>query len=85
MTEWIVRVTESKRSIGEQNRQVEIGDFDPAADRLLVLYDPALHPAPLLTVETGDHGDTLLLDGVRLASLTNGASIDLSRITLRAA
>lgn len=65
---------------------MQITDFDPAADTLVVLYDPALHPDPQLTVQAEDSGaTTLLLDGVALASLTNGAALDLGAITLRAA
>ena len=65
---------------------MQITDFDPAADSLVVLYDPAMHPDPQLTVQTEDNGaTTLLLDGIALASLTNGAGLELGAITLRAA
>lgn len=66
---------------------IQITDFNPAEDALMVLYDPHLHPDPQLSVESNtDQGmSTLLLDGVPLANLTNGAHLDLAAITLRAA
>lgn len=65
---------------------MQITDFDPAADSLVVLYDASLHPDPQLSVQAEDSGaTTLLLDGVALASLTNGAALDLGSITLRSA
>ncbi len=64
---------------------MQITDFDPMADALVVLYDPALHPDPQLTVKAGENGAMMLhLDGVALASLTNGAMLDLQAIVLRA-
>lgn len=64
---------------------VQITDFDPAEDSLVVLYDAALHPDPQLTLGIGGGATILMLDGVAVASLTNGASIDLSAVQLQAA
>lgn len=64
---------------------VQITDFDPAEDGLVVVYDAALHPDPQLTVNSGGGSTFLLLDGVPLASLTNGAALDLSLVQLQAA
>lgn len=64
---------------------VQITDFDPAEDGLVVVYDAALHPDPQLTVSSGNGSTFLLLDGVPLASLTNGAALDLSMVRLQAA
>ena len=64
---------------------VQITDFDPAEDHLVVMYDQVLHPTPELTLHQGEGTTTLLLDGVPLARLTNGAMLDLSQVQLRAA
>lgn len=64
---------------------VQISDFDPAEDRLVVMYDAALHPDPQLTLQSGGGVTVLLLDGVPLASLTNGAALDLNAVLLQAA
>ncbi len=72
--------------VGADDPPMQITDFDPTADSLVVLYDPILHPDPQLSFKADDNGAvTLLLDGVPLASLTNGAQLDLGAITLRAA
>ncbi len=64
---------------------VQITDFNPAEDELVVLYDSTLHPDPALTLQTGPDATLLLLDGVPLANLTNGATVDLAAIRLQAA
>lgn len=73
--------------IGAGDPPMQICDFNPDEDHLVVLYDADMHPDPQLTVEESEDGSsaTLLIDGVPLANLTNGASVDLSQITLRAA
>lgn len=65
----------------------QITDFDPAEDGLVVIYDAALHPEPHLSLvtEAGSTAATLLLDGVPLVSLANGAGLDLGSVQLRAA
>lgn len=73
--------------IGPDDPPMQITDFNPAEDALVVLYDAVRHPDPQITLET-DHDSgaiRLLLDGVTLANLTNSAGIDLGAITLRAA
>jgi Ca2+-binding RTX toxin-like protein len=64
---------------------MQITDFDPAEDDLVVIYDSALHPDPQLSLTAGNGATLLLLDGVPLASLTAGANIDLAAIRLQAA
>lgn len=64
---------------------VQITDFDPAEDQLVVMYDASLHPDPQLTLQSGSGATILLLDGVPLASLTNGAALDLGAVQLQAA
>lgn len=63
---------------------MQITDFNPAEDSLLVLYDASLHPDPQLSLQSGSNGTTLLLDGVPLANLTT-SGINLASITLQAA
>lgn len=63
----------------------QITDFDAAEDSLVVLYDPALHPQPVLTLQQPDGGAaTLLLDGVPLVNLGPATGLDLAAIQLRA-
>jgi Ca2+-binding RTX toxin-like protein len=64
---------------------VQITDFDPAEDQLVVIYDAALHPAASLSLQAAGGSTILLLDGVPLASLTNGAEVELGAIRLQAA
>lgn len=73
--------------IGPNDPPMQITDFNPAEDALVVLYDAAQHPDPRITLETDQDGGAirLLLDGVTLANFTNAAGIDLGAITLRAA
>lgn len=64
---------------------VQITDFDPSEDQLVVMYDAELHPDPQLSVGNGNGATILMLDGVPVASLTNGAALNLAEIQLRAA
>lgn len=65
---------------------VEITDFNPAEDQLVLLYDPALSTPPTASLQTDGSGNTqVLLDGQVVATLTNGGSISLGDIVLRAA
>ena len=71
--------------IGANDPPMQITDFNPHEDSLVVVYDPAVHPDPQLTMETSASGTLLLLDGVPLASLQSVDDFDLSSITLQAA
>ncbi len=71
--------------IGADDPPMQITDFNPQEDSLLVMYDAVLHPDPQLTIETSASGTTLLLDGVPLANLQSLAALDLGSITLQAA
>lgn len=63
----------------------QIIDFDPVQDQLLIQYDPQQIVDPVVTVQSGDAGETLvLLNGNLVASLTNGAGLDAGQISLRA-
>ena len=64
---------------------MQITDYNPSEDALIVLYDPAQHPDPQLSLQTTSAGTTLLLDGVALANLADIAGLDLGSITLQAA
>ncbi|MEZ5911258.1 MAG: calcium-binding protein [Paracoccaceae bacterium] len=62
-----------------------IADFDAARDEIFVVYDPAGHPDPSLTVETDPDDPALarlVLDGVCLAEIEGGAGLDPDLIRL---
>jgi Ca2+-binding RTX toxin-like protein len=63
-----------------------VTDYDSAFDKLVVIYDPAVHPDPILSLEVTPDGaeSTLLLDGTPLATV-RGDIVDLADIELRAA
>ncbi|VDC23723.1 Hemolysin, chromosomal [Pseudogemmobacter humi] len=62
-----------------------ISDYDTAEDQIVLVYDPAAHPDPAISVQpTGDgSGSLIMLDGFVLAEV-NG-SVDPSEIRLLAA
>lgn len=64
----------------------QVSDYDPALDQLVVVYDPAAIPDPVLSVETSADGteSTLLLNGAALA-VVKGGPVSLSDVVLRAA
>lgn len=63
-----------------------VADYDASLDKLIVVYDPAVHPDPVLTVEMNAEGTetTLFLDGTPMATI-RGDAVDLSDVDLRAA
>jgi hypothetical protein len=63
-----------------------VSDYDSSMDKLVVVYDPAVHPDPILSVEVAPDGSesTLLLDGAPVATV-RGDIVDLADIELRAA
>ena len=65
----------------------QISDYNPAEDDLILYYDATLHPSPVLTAEALDGGQdvTLLLDGVAVAIVRDGAGLSVEDIALRAA
>jgi Ca2+-binding RTX toxin-like protein len=58
-------------------------DFDHTLDKLIVTYDPAIHPDPVITVESNDDGTGhfILLDGSKLA-IVHGDAVDPLSIRL---
>lgn len=65
-----------------------IGDYDPAEDQLLLLYDPAIHPDPAVTVEppeTEGGAHRILIDGIPVAQVFGAARIDPADILVRPA
>lgn len=62
-----------------------VSDYVAAQDKLVVVYDPAVHPDPVLTVEAADDGgsSTLLLDGHPLV-VVRGDAINLDDVELKA-
>jgi Ca2+-binding RTX toxin-like protein len=63
-----------------------VTDYDAALDKLVVIYDPSVHPDPILSLEVTPDGSesTLLLDGLPVATV-RGDIVDLAEIDLRAA
>jgi Ca2+-binding RTX toxin-like protein len=63
-----------------------ISDYDADRDQLIIMYDPAAHPDPALTLETSDDGgqSTILLDGSPVATV-QGSAVRLDDIRLSAA
>jgi Ca2+-binding RTX toxin-like protein len=63
-----------------------VSDFDATLDKLVIVYDPATHPDPILSLELNPDGteSTLLLDGVPVATV-RGDLVDLAAVDLRAA
>lgn len=65
----------------------EIQDYDPAEDRLTLLYDPAVHPDPVITVAgiDGTPHAIIAVDGIDIALVYGGAGLSHAAIGLRAA
>ncbi len=63
---------------------VHIDDFDADEDTMVVLYDITAG-LPVLSVEVGDAGLTLLANGAPLATLANVTDLDLNTVQLVAA
>ena len=63
-----------------------IADYDPDADRLVIVYDQAVHPDPVLTVEPneGGSGHAIFIDGAKIA-VVNGAPVSADDVRLVAA
>ncbi|MGF6859750.1 Ca2+-binding RTX toxin-like protein [Rhodobacteraceae bacterium MBR-64] len=62
-----------------------IEDYDPAEDRLLVVYDALAHPDPVVTLEPdADHPDLarLHMNGMFLAEISGAGGLSVADITL---
>ncbi len=61
-----------------------ITDYDPDEDDIVVLYDAMAHPNPTIELLTEEESDdaTVLLDGIPLAVIANGAGLSLNALTL---
>ena len=61
-----------------------IADYNGDEDRLVVVFDPALHPDPQLSLELNANTDDMvvLLDGVPLAMVQGGAGMTLDDVLL---
>ena len=66
------------------DQMATIADFDRNEDDIAVVYDPAIHPDPVLSLGAADDpaDATLLLDGHPLALVVGGAGMDLSTLRL---
>lgn len=60
-----------------------ISDYDASSDKLIIVYDPAAHPDPVLSLEMNADGteSTLKLDGAAVATV-RGDAISLEDVTL---
>lgn len=61
-----------------------ITDYDAAEDDIAVLYDPQVHPDPVVTLEPADdpHDVVLTLDGHSLGLIIGGAGLDPASLHL---
>lgn len=62
---------------------VTVTDYDGAEDRLLVVYDSALHPSAALTVQDDGADAVIRLDGVAIARVTEGAGLSAQDVILQ--
>jgi hypothetical protein len=64
-----------------------IADYSAAEDQIVVVFDANVHPDPTVSLEPSAGSDdvTILLDGVPLAVVQNGAGLVLDDIRLAAA
>ena len=70
-----------------QGSVTTIADYDFTQDQIVVVYDPAAHPDPQLSLAKTDENDdvTIMLDGAPVAVVTGGSPVFLSDIRLAAA
>lgn len=61
-----------------------ISDYNPDEDDIVVMYDETAHPDPHLELLTQEGSDdaTVMLDGIPLAIIANGAGMNISALTL---
>lgn len=71
--------------LGPNDPIPQIVDYNPAEDRLILLYDASLHPDPQLSTQITDSGTTLLLNGIAVANLQGATGLDLTKLELRIA
>jgi Ca2+-binding RTX toxin-like protein len=73
-------------ALGVGNGVAQITDFNPAEDEIMVIYDMAMHPDPVITLEQdeGSSDVTVLLDGMPLALVQGGAGLAAGQIRLSA-
>lgn len=66
---------------------VQITDFDPEEDSLVLLYDAETHADPEISVvtEEGSADATVVLDGVPVARVLGGAGLSAADVMLQAA
>jgi Ca2+-binding RTX toxin-like protein len=62
-----------------------IADYTFGEDRIAILYDPARHPTPQITIEPADDDDgrLIVLDGTPLALVTGGAGLTVDALLLQ--
>ena len=71
---------------GSSEAAATISDYNPGEDHILLEYDPATHPHPMVTIAPGPLDDgsvSILLDGHVLAHVANGAGLTAADVTLQ--
>lgn len=71
--------------LAEAEGSATIGDYDPAEDQLVIVYDPTGHPDPVVAVEPdeGTEGAIhILLDGAIIARVLDNPDLTAADITL---
>lgn len=65
----------------------QIADYDPSEDELVLLFDPAIHADPVVSIELveGTSDATIILDGIALAIVRGGSGLTPDMIQLRGA
>lgn len=64
--------------------RVTVTDFDAGADRIVLAYDAAALPAPVVTVEAAGMDAVIRLNGAEVAVVTGGAGMQAGDVLLRA-
>jgi Ca2+-binding RTX toxin-like protein len=66
-----------------ESEAANIMDYDPAADQLVITFDPSVHTDPVVTVWPNEDGpgEVIYLDGAKVAVVT-GAPVDVADIRL---
>ncbi len=72
---------------GPDDPPAVIADYTPGEDRIVLMYDPDLHPEPMVQTESieGTEDVSVLLDGIQIAIVQGAAGLAWDDIELLAA
>ena len=70
--------------VAEGAEAIQVMDFDAAEDSLVLVYDAAAHPAPVVTLAPGPgpQDAVLMLDGLPVAQIAGAAGLDTGLVRL---